>query len=108
MLYHAFTQTAYLITATRNEFGERVETAETEFRCMFREISGYDRVNKMEFQNCDSMIWAAPDANLAQGSMIKIDDTLYLIDKITKAKRLGGVTGQFVKCGLVRQNEIIS
>jgi hypothetical protein len=108
MLYQTFTQTAYIITNTRNEFGERIETARTEFKCLLKEIDGYDRNNKMEFANCDSMIWAAPGLGLDRGTLVKIDDTTYLIDKITIAKRPGSQIAQFVKCGLIRQAESIS
>jgi len=108
MLYQNFTQVAYKITTTRNEFGERIETSEAEFRCLFKQIDGYDRNNKMEFANCDSMIWAGPGDGLTEGTLVKIDDTLYLIDKVTKAKRIGSTIAQFVKCGLIRQAESIS
>jgi hypothetical protein len=108
MLYHAFTQTAYKMGFTHNKYGERVYASQTEFRCLFKEITGYDRINKMEFENCDSVIWTAPGNDLEQGNLLKIDNELYLIDKIRLARRLGSNIVEFVKCGLIRQAESIS
>lgn len=108
MLYQAFTQTAYKIEFTRNDFGERVYHSQTEFKCMIKEITSYDRQNRMEFTDCDTMMWSGPGHDLNEGNIIKIDDVIYIISKLVLAKRLGSNIVEFVKCGLKRQAESIS
>lgn len=100
MLDDYLVQTCYLVTETRNEYGDYVQGITTELACRFRYIDTVRRESNKEVNDSDAMLWLTASAPIVNGSVILYDSAYYQIERINKARRLGEDEVQFLKCDL--------
>lgn len=91
-----------IVTTSRNRYGDWVNGVEVPAKCHFRQITTFLRMQNMEVNDADAMIWFYPDTNVSLGSTVLFDGQYYEIDRLNKARRLGESTVQFIKCDLKR------
>lgn len=104
MLSHTFEQTAQIITTTRNDDGDRLQTASKSIKCRFRWITELDRVSNREEIRSDALLWTDPDQPISEGTIIKADDNYFRVRRVTKARRLRGGKVHFLKYMLEKQS----
>lgn len=99
ILSHALEQDAKLVTATINEYGDQVPSEETTIKCRFRYITQLDKNVNSENVDAgnDAIIWFEPDADVVEGTIVKVDGVYWRIDRLIKARRLVGNTVHFLK-----------
>lgn len=100
MLENYLVQTCYLVTTSRDEYGDYINGATTALSCRFREINTIRRVSNQELNDSDAMLWLAPDAAVAKGNIILFESVYYQIERITKSRKLGSASVEFIKCDL--------
>lgn len=101
-------QTAYLITATRNKYGDIEFGAQTELACLYRDISLLDiNVVNREEVDVDGIFWFKADSGVEQGSVILFEGVYYRVERIVKARRrVADNSLQFIKCEVLRQRQV--
>ena len=100
MLEKYLIQQCKIVSPTRNEYGDYIEGAGTTEDCRFREISTQRRVSHAELEDTDAMLWLKSTATVNVGSIILFEEIHYQVERITKARKLGRSTIEFVKCDL--------
>lgn len=93
-----------VIATTRNDFGDEVEGVTQVLPCRWRDITLVRRGSHMDTSDANALVHFAADAPVERGSILKFDGEYYQVDEITKAKRLGETTVQFIKCGVTITN----
>lgn len=93
-----------VIATTRNDFGDEVEGVTAVLPCRWRDITLVRRAAHMDVSDANALVHFAADAPVQRGSILKYDGEYYQVDEITKAKRLGETTVQFIKCGVTITN----
>ncbi len=86
------------VSTTRDDFGQEITGVTETLACRWRDITTVRRGANMDTTDADSMVWFAAGANVSKGDILLFEGTYYQIDKLTKAKRLGETTPQFIKC----------
>jgi len=99
-------QTAYLQTVTRNAYGDFSTNDETELACHFREINETVILGQNEQVQSDAMAWFSPDSEVDKGSIIKVYDEFYRVERVIKARTLNSSAIQFIKCYLIKYGAI--
>jgi|SRR3990172_7818409 len=90
ILSHALTQTAEIVTTATNRYGDQIPSVLTELPCRFRYITDLDRRTNMEgVTTSDAIFHLEPDANVREGTILKIEDYYWRIDKLVRARRMG-------------------
>ena len=100
MLEEYLVQTCYIVTTTRNTYGDYVLSSTTQEACRFRYITTTRRESHNEVDDSDAMIWLIPSTVARVRSIIKFEDVYYQVERINKARKLGSDTVEFVKCDL--------
>lgn len=98
MLAHTFEQTASLITTSINKYGDQVLVSTKDIQCRFRWITELQNPGNREELSSDALLWADSDQSIAEGTIIKVDDTYFRVNRVTKARRLRGDQVYFIKC----------
>lgn len=93
-----------VIATTRNDFGDEVEGVTTVLPCRWRDITLVRRSSHMDTSDANALVHFAATAPVQRGTILKFDGEYYQVDEITKAKRLGETTVQFIKCGVTITN----
>lgn len=93
-----------LVETTRDDFGQEVSGVTQTLACRWRDITTVRRGSNMDSSDADSMVWFAPSAPIVRGSILLFDGVHYMVDKFTKAKRLGETAPQFLKCEVIVTN----
>lgn len=100
MLERYLVQTCEIVTTIRSEWGDYVLQDTIEEPCRFRVITTTRRETHRETDDSDAMIWLASDSSVDIRSIVKFDGIYYQIERINKARKLGGNTIEFIKCDL--------
>jgi len=87
---------AYKVTTTRNAYGDYVQGSQTALTCHFRDISNITIAGNETYQS-DAMGWFEPDADISKGDVFLIKDEGYIVERVTKARRLWNPSIQFIK-----------
>lgn len=98
MLEEYLVQSCYIITMGRNEYSDLIEVSRVLEACRFREITTVRRGTYQELIDSDAIIHLIPASTAVKGGIILFDGVYYQVERITKARRLGETTVQFVKC----------
>lgn len=97
--------TAYLVTTSRNAYGDYSASGETALACHFRHITNVVSESNQAI-NSDAMAWFEPDVNIVKGSIIKFEGEHFRVEKITKARKLRKPQVQFLKTELLKYGVI--
>lgn len=100
MLEDYLVQTCYIVTPSRNKYGDFTVSTRVLENCRFREITTLRRVPQQEVNDTDAQLWLAPDTTATREKLVLFDGIYYQIERINKARRLGETEVQFVKCDL--------
>ena len=107
MLERYLVQEGKLITPTRNKYGDYEDESSEVVACRFRYITTLRRATHQEIRDADAMVWFAPDTTVSIGQPFYFEGVYFQIERINKARRLGGSDVQFIKCDLkITKNEI--
>lgn len=98
--------TAYKVTTTRNAYGDFIPGAETELVCHFRDITQTSTNVSNEVVDSDAMAWFEPDSGVEKQDIIRINGTLYRVERVTKARRLRNPNVLFIKTDLLKYGAI--
>ena len=98
MLDNYLVQTCELITTSIDDFGQRIYASAATLNCRWRDIPSVQRDSHHESSSADSMVWFAADEVVTKGSILRFDGNYYEVERITKARKLGGTAIQFLKC----------
>ena len=94
-------QTCYKVSLVRNEYGDRLKTGtDMALSCRFREKTTIRRESQGEIYDADAMLWLEPNTDIVQGDIILFDGVYYQIERINKARKLGSLITEFLKCDL--------
>lgn len=99
-------QVAYLQTVSRNAYGDFSTDDETSLSCHFREINETVILGQNEQTQSDAMAWFNPNSGVDKGSIIKITDEFYRVERVIKARTLHSSAIQFIKCYLIKHGAI--
>lgn len=99
-------QTVYLVSTTRDAYGDYTPGAETALSCHFREITQVALTGNQEQILSDAMAWFEPDSGVERNNILKIDGEHYKVEKVTKARRLHETAVQFIKVDLIKYGVI--
>lgn len=95
-------QTANLVSATRNKYGDQVLQTKSAVACRFRYSTELERAPSREGEApTDALVWFESDIVVTEGSIIEIEEKYWRITHITKARKMSGDTVEFLKCSLV-------
>ena len=99
MLDGYLVQTCQKVSTTQDAYGDHFRSlSNVTLSCRFRDITMVRRGTHEETNDSDAMMWFAPDAEIERGTIILFEEKYYQIERITKARRLGETTVQFLKC----------
>lgn len=104
MLDEYFVDSCKKLVKYINEYGDYIYSEGETIACRFRYISRTNRTTGNEINETDAMLWVSTETQIARGSLILYDNVVYKIETITKARRLGETSIQFLKCELVELN----
>lgn len=104
MLEEYLVQSCQIITPTINEFGGYDTNSSVTESCRFREIPTVRTGSYAQISDADSMLWLGASSSVTEDKLILFDSKYYRIEKLTKARRLGETSIQFIKCELTRLN----
>ena len=93
-------QTCEIVSPSRNAFGDYVNGSTVTESCRFREVSSIRRTTNSEQNDTDAMIWLGAATTAENGSIILFDSVYYQVERITKARKLGKSTIEFIKADL--------
>lgn len=98
--------TAYLVTMSRNGYMDLTASGETPFACHFRYITNIDTTPNNEQIQSDALLWCEPDIAIAKGSVVKFEGEHFMVERLTKARRLRNPQVLFIKCELLKYGVI--
>lgn len=101
MIDHVRNQTAYIVNTTTDKHGDQKQSSLTTIKVRFRYFTDIDRQQNREAITADAMIWLASDANVSEGSIIKVDDKYWRINTLVKARKMDEEV-QFLKAFVER------
>lgn len=95
------TLTCDIIEQGEDKYSAYVEISRSSWQCWFREIIITSDRTHLRGTDADAIIWLPVDAPLKVGSLIEFDGERYMVNRFTKARRLGEEP-QFLKGELTR------
>lgn len=98
MLESYFVDECQKVETTRDDFGQEITGVTTTLACRWRDITKIRRGANMDTSDADALIHFAPGTDVQRGTILLFDGDYYKVERITKAKRLGESTAQFIKC----------
>ena len=106
ILTHALKQAGKLVQATINIYGDQISGGETNVMCRFRNITELDKGSNIEgIDTADAIVWFEPDVSIEEGSIIKVDDEYWRIERLIKARRIASSDILFYKA-LVKKHQL--
>lgn len=93
--------TAYKVTKVRNKYGDYEGNDQTALPCHFREITALIDGLADTIQS-DALAWFEPESGVVKGDVISFEDTLYKVERLTKARKLRSTNVEFIKTELMR------
>ena len=98
ILTHALKQTAIIVTTTTDEYGDQITESSGSYPCKFRYITELDtNVNREALDTADAIIWFEPSAPISEGTIVKVDEYYWRVERLIKARKLAGNTVHFLK-----------
>lgn len=98
LIDHILTQDAQIIHTNRDIHGDQLESSTEDIKIRFRYITVLDKnASREALDSADAMVWFSPSADVQEGSIIKVDDKYWRVDRLIKARRLTDSTTQFLK-----------
>lgn len=97
--------TAYKVTTSRNAYGDYTATTETALACHFRYITDIVTGENEQIQS-DAMAWFMPDSGVSKSDIIKFEDEYFMVERVTKARKLRSSAVQFIKVTLYKYGVI--
>jgi len=88
--------TAHKVTTTRNAYGDYIFGAETALVCHFRYITEQVFADNQTIQS-DAMAWFEADSGIDRKSIIKFNGEHFIVERVTRARRLRNTDIQFIK-----------
>lgn len=108
IISHILNQDGKIVTTTKDKHGDQVKTSEASVKCKFRYITQVDKnVSREGLDSSDAIIWFEPTENVIEGSIIKVDDSYWRVDKLVKARRLSGNTVEFLKAFVKKHSLVV-
>jgi hypothetical protein len=98
VISHALTQTCTIIETSLNRFGDYVEQDGAQYRCRFRDITDISELPNNETTGSQAILWLDANAPVQRGTIVKIENEYFRIDRITKARKLTSSNVEFIKC----------
>lgn len=106
MLSHTFNQSAKLVVTSKDKYGDQKQTSETSISCRFRYITEVEsNVNRESADAFDAIMWFSPDTAVVEGSILKIEDKYWRVNRLVRARRLVDTDIQFLKA-FVKRHEL--
>ncbi len=106
ILTHVLKQTAIIVETQLDKHGSQILVDTTSVACKFRYITELDTgVNKEGATSSDAIVWFEPTATVAEGTLIKVDDLYWRINRVIKARKLSGDAIHFLKA-LVNRHKL--
>ena len=105
MISHLLNQTCELVTTSHNKYGEQTYESSEEIACKFREITEVSKFSNREDIQADALLWVEPETDINRGSIVKVEDQYYRVERLTKARK-NTETVQFIKCLLEKHKEV--
>lgn len=99
ILTHLLSQTNRVLITVLNKYGSQDFVSGSNELCRFRELTGIQKGTNQELINADAMSWHEPTSNIVEGSIMRIGNKFYRVDKLVRARKMGG-TVEFIKCFL--------
>lgn len=97
--------TAYKANTSRNAYGDYSFTTGTALACHFRYITDLVTGDNQQIQS-DALAWFMPDSGVVKGDIIKFDNEYWMVERVTKARKLRDPNVQFIKCELFKYGVI--
>ena len=97
-------QIAYLVTYTRNAYGDFVTSTTTAIKCRIREINRI-QIGVNEEINSDAMGWFEPDSGIERNSIVLFDGVYYQVERVVKARTFSTPV-QFIKTEMKKYGQI--
>jgi hypothetical protein len=105
ILTHILQQSTRVLVTVLNRYGEQDYVSGVNELCRFREIIGIQKGANQELIDADAMSWHEPNSTIQEGSIIRVDNKFYRVDKLTKARKMGGNV-EFIKCLLQKYTDV--
>lgn len=106
MIAPPMTQTCEILETELNVFSDQEKTATIVSRCRFRWITELNASGGREEIRGDAFLWLPYDADVVEGTIVKVDDEYFRIERLIRARKLEGDQVQFLKCILRVQGGI--
>ena len=91
VLTHNLNETAEIIGATKNPYGDRVIGSRTTVACRFRYITQLDKQNYAEgISMSDAIIWFEPTAPIEEDTIVKTSGKFWRVETLVRAKGFRG------------------
>lgn len=98
MLESYMVDSCQLIETTVDDFGQEISGTTQTLQCRWRDITDLRRGSHQDVPDATAQVWFAAGTNVERGSILLFEGQHYQIIRLTKAKRLGETTPQFIKC----------
>lgn len=98
--------TCYKVTTSRNSYGDYTASGQTAIDCHFRYINQQISDSNNQVIQSDAMLWVEPDSGIDRKTIIKFEGEHFIVEKVTKARRLRETDVQFLKCDLKKYGVI--
>ena len=105
ILTHLLSQNARTLVTILNGYGEQEYTSGVNELCRFREITGLIKNNNQELINADAMSWHEPTSSIQEGSIVRVENNFYRVEKRTMARKMGSQV-EFIKCLLQKYTDV--
>lgn len=80
-------QEAVVYETETDKYGDQKSVSSQTLPCRFRYITNVDRNVQAESMGSEAMIWFEPTAEVAEATIVQIDNGYWRIDKLVKARR---------------------
>lgn len=98
ILTHALNQDAEILEITTDKHGDQVLGDSEDVKCRFRYVTELDKASNREgLTTADAIVWFEPDVTVQEGSIIKVENKYWRIDRLIKARKLENSTIYFLK-----------
>lgn len=100
-------ETCSIVTTTVNHYGDLIYGTPVSTACLFRDISLLTQTDYQENITVDGIFWFKASTTVNKGDVISYYGEYYLVEKVTRAKRLLiFAQNSFIKCEVSRQKQI--
>jgi hypothetical protein len=105
VISHILQQSARVLVTVLNRYGEQDYVSGVNELCRFREIIGIQNGSNQELVDADAMTWHEATSTVEEGSIMRIDNKFYRVEKVVNARKMGGNI-EFKKCYLQKYTDV--